>query len=766
MPPGTQTRRIVITVDTKGSRDIEDLAKKLGNVQKNTKSLAGNIETLKNSFLGYLSALGIRELARMSDEMQNLSNRLKIVSRTAEDNNVVMGKLLQLANDTQQSVSNVGEIYARLGSSLKAANASSESLLEITKALINSFRISGSTNTETTATIIQLSQAFASGTLRGQELRSVMLQNAELARLLRERFGKNLAKDAEAGLISVVEVLKLLRVNQDRINESAKILAPTFEQTITKALNRAQFALFSLNNEFKLSAKFAKFMDVATESVGTLTKAIFDLGVVVAQSLDFKQIAISAFAFLAVINPLAASFALVAGTAVATNNSVGEFIDKLRNLGAWLVYIKVLILDLAFSIDKALDKALFKIGAGTDDMLNDLGIQLDRINELTDLAKNLSTSKYTPSPLRPEVDKKKSDAEFDSLIAKLEKMYGATEKLKKSKEILGEINTELQNGAINIEEYNRKLVNFELYKVNREFREGKFDVFQYNQRLNDLKEQNLNREFKNGTLSVREFNDAVSNLQVDELRAKFDAGKISLSQYNQELVKVSNKFEPGGALLAGTASYLESIGTLSQNIANGVRNTFSALEDSLVDFVKRGKFNFRDFAQAVLDDLTRIIIRASIIQPIAQGILGAGIGAGASSGAQAQYGTATQPLAAKGLAFDKGIRRFATGGVVTGPTGFSYGRGNRGLMGEAGPEAILPLQRGSGGDLGVKATVTPVNINIINQSGNDVQQKETTGPNGEKTIEILISGKVKEGIMSGKFDRVMNQAYGLNRRGS
>lgn len=57
----------------------------------------------------------------------------------------------------------------------------------------------------------------------------------------------------------------------------------------------------------------------------------------------------------------------------------------------------------------------------------------------------------------------------------------------------------------------------------------------------------------------------------------------------------------------------------------------------------------------------------------------------------------------KGGAFSNGrVTPFAKGGVVTGPTAFPM-RGGTGLMGEAGPEAIMPLTRGADGALGVKA---------------------------------------------------------------
>lgn len=771
MPTGTQTRRIVISVDTKGNRDIKDLADKLGGVAKNTKSLAENMNILKNTFLGYISALGVREIARMSDEMQNLGNRLKLVQREGENSAKTMERILNLANATNQSVADVGTVYTRLASSLKSANASTGTLLEITEALINTFRVAGATGNETTATIIQLSQAFSSGQLRGQELRSVMEQNVELARLLRERFGKDIYKQAEKGLIGIVDVLKILRENQDRINAQAQLLAPTFEQTLTKAFNKARFAIFQLNEEFKLSAKFAAGMDAVIERLSLIAAVAGALALTQIPALIKALQALSLVMInLATKNPLLVAMLALSTVVIATSDNLTDFMDKIRNLGAWLVQLRVWILELRFAIDKAFAKGLIALGAGSRGIIESLARDLDEIKALKDYANELGTPKYRPSPLDPALDKKQSDQEFDSLLKKLEKMYGATEKAKKIKEILGEINQEFSTGTLSVQEYNKKLVDFELYKVNREFKEGKFDVFQYTERMNALKEQNFNRMFKEGVLTLEEFNRAIENMKLDQLREKFDAGKISAAEYNAELVKISRQFEPGGALMAGTQSYLDSIGTLSSNMADAIRETFTALEDSFLDFIKTGKFNFAQFTQAILDDLARIIVRASIVRPIADAILSAGF-SGAASGA-GSYGSAggsytnTGAIAAHGLAFDKGIRRFAKGGIVDSPTMFGYGKGSTGLMGEAGPEAILPLQRGKGGNLGVAATVTPVTVNVINQSGAEVDQTETTGPNGERTIEILIHNKVREGIVGGKFDKAMKSSFGLNRKGS
>ncbi|MEM8595420.1 MAG: hypothetical protein AAGF76_02985 [Pseudomonadota bacterium] len=72
---------------------------------------------------------------------------------------------------------------------------------------------------------------------------------------------------------------------------------------------------------------------------------------------------------------------------------------------------------------------------------------------------------------------------------------------------------------------------------------------------------------------------------------------------------------------------------------------------------------------------------------------------------------------APGLSFgsglgSSGVTAFAKGGVVSSPTTFPVASGGLGIMGEAGPEAIMPLQRGPGGRLGVAAATGPAQITV------------------------------------------------------
>ena len=151
------------------------------------------------------------------------------------------------------------------------------------------------------------------------------------------------------------------------------------------------------------------------------------------------------------------------------------------------------------------------------------------------------------------------------------------------------------------------------------------------------------------------------------------------------------------------------------------------MEDALVNFVMTGKMNFADFTRSILADITRIIIRQSIITPI----LGA-------------FGITTN---AKGNVFDKGIKEYAKGGIVTKPTMFAYGSGGTGrfgLMGEAGAEAILPLKRGRSGNLGVEASGSATNIVVnVDASGTSVEGDQAEG----KALGLALSSAIQSELI-------------------
>ncbi|SFM21804.1 phage tail tape measure protein [Shimia aestuarii] len=174
----------------------------------------------------------------------------------------------------------------------------------------------------------------------------------------------------------------------------------------------------------------------------------------------------------------------------------------------------------------------------------------------------------------------------------------------------------------------------------------------------------------------------------------------------------------------------------------------SALDD-FVDGLVTGELAFKDFARSVLNDLAKIMVRAIIVNSLMSAF-----------GGVPGNPTNTVQSIIQGLA---GVQRFGKGGVVSGPTLFPMS-GGAGLMGEAGPEAIVPLRRDGNGDLGVGAS--PVVIH--NYTGAQVQVEDREGERHVIIGQALeaVKNDFSKSMASGQgtFARALEAGYGTRRK--
>lgn len=186
----------------------------------------------------------------------------------------------------------------------------------------------------------------------------------------------------------------------------------------------------------------------------------------------------------------------------------------------------------------------------------------------------------------------------------------------------------------------------------------------------------------------------------------------------------------GLGLREGAQQYVESIGTMREATAQLAQTGIKGVEDAIFSLVTTGTANFREFAASILKDTARMIIQQLILRTIMQAIGAIGGGGGFGKGyfdpitgkgvAGPNFG-----LAMGGVIGRNGLQPFAMGGIVTKPTLFRYANGGvpgMGLMGEAGPEAIIPLRRGRDGKLGVAGGGNSTNVTVnVDASGSSVQ---------------------------------------------
>lgn len=174
----------------------------------------------------------------------------------------------------------------------------------------------------------------------------------------------------------------------------------------------------------------------------------------------------------------------------------------------------------------------------------------------------------------------------------------------------------------------------------------------------------------------------------------------------------------------------------------------SAFEDAIV-----GGKKFSEVLQGLLQDILRLVTRKNITEPLAEGI------------GSIDWGGLLKFNADGGVYSGPGISAYS-GQVVSRPTVFPFASGI-GLMGEAGPEAILPLKRGANGKLGVDGGGGSMVVNIIEAPGRGGQQ-QTRNEGSTRILDVFVD-RIKSSIAQdigdgrGVIPSALSNSYGLNR---
>lgn len=220
------------------------------------------------------------------------------------------------------------------------------------------------------------------------------------------------------------------------------------------------------------------------------------------------------------------------------------------------------------------------------------------------------------------------------------------------------------------------------------------------------------------------------------LAKAFEAGQISVEQFTEA---VQTRL---GTLPQDVAPAVEQISEFTKQFAHNVQD---AIGDTVLSTLKG---DFDNIGQLWADMLLKMSAQA-IAADIGNALFGPSAGGGGAGFFAKLFANA------KGNAFMGGypVQAFASGGVVGSPTLFGMAGGNLGLMGEAGPEAIMPLKRGRNGKLGVAASggVAAIHVGqgqVINV-GQGVSRAEVYGAVRQANAATL--GQVRRLVSTGRL---------------
>ncbi len=277
----------------------------------------------------------------------------------------------------------------------------------------------------------------------------------------------------------------------------------------------------------------------------------------------------------------------------------------------------------------------------------------------------------------------------------------------------------------------------------------------------------------------REFIDQQSDLQ-----KRRQSNEISQNVYDQETAALNDALQQRLGLLEdhyekrdelegdwiagaknGLANWVDTSSDYYSQVSDLVGNTMDGLVDNMADALNGNKADWASWANSVLNELQKVLLRAIMVNTLKSagdsgwlgslgGMFGSSVAGASSAGGAtpsgAYTGAASQLKFAKGGVMDSpDLSRFRNG-VVNSPTMFAFAKG-AGLMGEAGPEAIMPLTRTADGSLGVRMVDDAVSS--VSAGGNSIQQTIqqhfTISGNGDAALKQAMEEAAAKGTRDG-----------------
>ncbi|ELX5836680.1 tape measure protein [Acinetobacter baumannii] len=312
-----QESRLVIVIDAKNAeRNARNLGNELDSIERKgdfaTKSMDA-LSVATRQLAGYMAGLvTVSAAISKMDTYTGLQNRLKLVTNNQVELNKATEDTFRIAQKTYSAWDSVLQVYQRFSDNAKTLNLTMDDTARLTETVSKAVAISGASAAAADAALVQFGQALASGTLRGEELNSVMEQTPALAKAIAQGMGitvGELRTVAAEGKITSQEIVKALKNVQADVDALFAKTDITISQSLTLLNNeitkfvgesgKGSGAAEVLSGSIKT---LAGNLDVLTSAMmvggaywlGTYIPAIYASGVAVAAKT--KELAAQTFA--------------------------------------------------------------------------------------------------------------------------------------------------------------------------------------------------------------------------------------------------------------------------------------------------------------------------------------------------------------------------------------------------------------------------------------------------------------------------------------
>lgn len=236
-----QESRLVIVIDSKNAeRNARNLGNELDSIERKGDFASKSMDSLSvatRQLAGYMAGLvTVSAAISKMDTYTGLQNRLKLVTNNQIELNKATEDTFRIAQKTYSAWDSVLQVYQRFSDNAKTLNLTMDDTARLTETVSKAVAISGASAAAADAALVQFGQALASGTLRGEELNSVMEQTPALAKAIAQGMGitvGELRTVAAEGKITSQEIVKALKNVQNDVDALFAKTDITIGQSLT-----------------------------------------------------------------------------------------------------------------------------------------------------------------------------------------------------------------------------------------------------------------------------------------------------------------------------------------------------------------------------------------------------------------------------------------------------------------------------------------------------------------------------------------------------
>lgn len=248
------SQRAISTASSDAARSVDTLSERVGFMGH---AYVGFQAVLAgSSFMSDMTKSAINQ----ADTWNLLEGRLRLVTDSSRQLASVQGSLFDISQESRTGYEQNADLYARIARATQDLNKTQYENLDVTEAISKSFIVSGAASESAKAAVIQLGQGFASGTLRGEELNSVLEQAPRLAEAIADGMGVSIGKLKEMGAdgkLTAEKVYEAIRTQKDAIEKEFDQMPKTVAQSLVVLQNQIGLSISEFDKMHGVTSSIA-----------------------------------------------------------------------------------------------------------------------------------------------------------------------------------------------------------------------------------------------------------------------------------------------------------------------------------------------------------------------------------------------------------------------------------------------------------------------------------------------------------------------------